>query len=436
MAKTSLQRPEQSRHSSAEGDNRYDDAKGCSKVKCISLDYGADEPLLLEVDDDALVADCRGPVGVAGEAARQLVTAACSETKSGPPLESHVVPGDRVAIGLSADAPQAAEVLAAVATRLVAAGVDAADITVLRAPPLEPLGCGVPDQEGVPAIGGATVFDPAIEPQTSYMAADEAGRPIHLARALVDADVVVSLGQWGWDAAFGGCSFEGELWPTFSRRSCREEIVRSLATRGRRAIDAWRVSNQEAIWQLGVCANLRLVAGRGDTLAGAAFGLPDAAARRARKLAAGWRPTVPSAAMLTIASLSNPRGGTAMLLRAVAAAARVTHPTGTVCVASRLAERPGVIFSRWREGAPLDALVREAVGTGDQSLITDAFQTRFFARALGDRRLVLLSDLDEATVEELELGFAAMPEVVERLAHRAESVAVLHEADRMLPRLA
>jgi hypothetical protein len=95
-----------------------------------------------------------------------------------------------------------------------------------------------------------------------------------------------------------------------------------------------------------------------------------------------------------------------------------------------------VIFSRWREGAPLDALVREAVGTGDQSLITDAFQTRFFARALGDRRLVLLSDLDEATVEELELGFAAMPEVVERLAHRAESVAVLHEADRMLPRLA
>ena len=26
--------------------------------------------------------------------------------------------------------------------------------------------------------------------------------------------------------------------------------------------------------------------------------------------------------------------------------------TGTVCIASRLAERPGVIFARWREGAP------------------------------------------------------------------------------------
>jgi hypothetical protein len=403
-------------------------------VKCIPLDYGDDEPLLLEVDDAALVADCRGPEGVTGDAAGQLVTAAFSATESGPPLESHVVPGDRVAIGLAADAPQAAEVVAAVATRLVAAGVDPADITVLRAPPLEPLGCGVPEQtRGVPAIGAATAFDPAVEPQTSYMAADEAGRPIHLARALVDADVVVSIGQWGWDAAFGGRSIEGELWPTFSRRSCREEIVRSLARRGRRAIDAWMVSNHEATWQLGVCANLRLVAGRADTLAAAAFGLSDA--RQARRLAAGWRPRVRATAMLTIASLSNPRGGTAMLLRAVAAAARVTHPTGTMCVASRLAERPGVIFARWREGAPLDALVREAVGTGDQALITDAFQTRFFARALGERRLVLLSDLDEATVEELELGFAATPEVVERLAHRSDSVTVLHEADRMLPRV-
>jgi len=76
-------------------------------VKCIRLDYGADDPLLLEVDDDALVADCRGPEGVVGEAARQLVTAALASATAGPPLESNVVPGDRVAIGLTGDLPQA-----------------------------------------------------------------------------------------------------------------------------------------------------------------------------------------------------------------------------------------------------------------------------------------------------------------------------------------
>jgi hypothetical protein len=109
-------------------------------------------------------------------------------------------------------------------------------------------GAGPQWATGISEIGSATAFDPAVEPQTSYMAADEAGRPIHLARALVDADVVVSIGQWGLDAAFGGRSFEGELWPTFSRRSCREELVCSLAKRGRRAVDAWMVSNHEATW--------------------------------------------------------------------------------------------------------------------------------------------------------------------------------------------
>lgn len=405
-------------------------------MKCITLAYGAEEPLVLEVDDDALVADCRGPAGVIGEAARTLVTTAVAATALGPPLELHVVPGDRVVIGLAGDVPQAVEVVTAVAERLIASGVEPADITVLHAPPLDGASAGTSPPLAIPSgMGTVAMFDPTAEPQTSYVDADEAGRPIHLARLLVDADVVVGVGSWGWDAAFGGRSIEGELWPTFSRKSCRQELVRALAKRGRRALAPWRMSNHEATWRLGMCASLRVIAGRGGTLAAAAFGLPDGVAENARTLAAGWSPLVKGVALTTIASLSDPRGGLAMLLRAVSAAARVTHPTGTVCIASRLAERPGVIFARWREGAPLDALVREAVGTGDQALINDAFQTRFFARALGERRLVLLSDLDEATVEELELGFAAKPEVVERLAHRSDSVVVMHEADRMLPRV-
>ena len=138
--------------------------------------------------------------------------------------------------------------------------------------------------------------------------------------------------------------------------------------------------------------------------------------------------------MLAVASLADPGGGFETVTRAVAAAARVTHPGGTICVACRLAEPPGLIFSRWRQGAPLEPLVHEAVGTGDPAIIVDAVQTRLFARALGDRRLVLLSDLDEGVVEELEFGYAATPEVVERLAHRSESVIVLHEAERLSPK--
>ena len=191
---------------------------------------------------------------------------------------------------------------------------------------------------------------------------------------------------------------------------------------------------QEITWQLGVCASLRLVAGRGDSLAAVCFGLPETAARQAREQAAAWSPEVRAPAALTICSLASPQRGFAAITRAVAAAARVTQPGGTVCIASTVTAPPGTIFTRWRQGAPLEPLIHEAIGTGDSALIADAVETRLFARALDDRRLVLLSALDESTVEDLEFGFADTPAVVERLARRAESLIVLREADRMFPR--
>jgi hypothetical protein len=404
-------------------------------LKCIALKYGADEPLLLEPGEGAAVADRRGPDGVRGEDARRATAAAIAAPADGPGLGEHVVAGDRVTLAVSGCVPQGDAVVAAVVDAVTAAGVRPEDVTVLRAPPLECAAGGGPwTPLAVPPGGAAAAeFDPAVDAQTSYIAADAAGRPVHVARQLVDADVVVAIGAWGWDAALGGRGLDGEVWPAFSRQTCRRSLLRTLASRGRRGLPAWRTSVREAMWQLGLCASLRVVPGRDGSLHAAAFGMPASAARAARGLSEGWRPQVPGPAAVTIASLSDPRGGLPALLRAVAAAARVTHSTGTICVASRIDVPPGIVFTRWREGAALRPLVREALGTGDEVLVADAFLTRFFARALGERRLVLLCDLDEATVEGLEFGHAATPEVVERLAHRADSVIVLDEADRMLP---
>lgn len=407
-------------------------------MKHVTLDYGVAEPLVLEVGGAALLADCLGPEGLAGAAAEKLVAAAVESPPAGPGLQTHAVPGDRVAIALAGSVPQPAAVLSAVVGKLQAAGVAGDDITLLHAPPLEHLQAAGPAAQAPATLENScrlVEFDPAADADTAYLAADEEARPLHLARALVDADLVVAVGQWGFDAALGGRSLEGEIWPAFARAACREDLVRALARKGRHALAGWRANMQEIAWQLGVCASLRLVAGRGGSLAAAAFGLPDAAARLARGQAAAWSPEVEAPAAVTICSLADAAGGFAAVTRAVAAAARVTQPGGTICVASTVAIPPGPIFTRWREGAPLEAIVHEAVGTGDAAIIADAVQTRLFARALLDRRLVLLSALDEATVENLEFGFAESPAVVERLARRAESLVVLHEADRMFPRL-
>jgi hypothetical protein len=246
--------------------------------------------------------------------------------------------------------------------------------------------------------------------------------------------VVVAVGRFGWDAALGGRSPEGELWPAFGRRDNRESLARELARRGREALVDWRGAVHDITWQLGVCASLRLVAGRGDTLHAACFGLPEEATRAARAAAAAWRPTVEEPADLAVATLASNATGFGAVVRAIAAAARVTLPTATIAVVAGAAATPGIVLTRSRQGTPLGPLVREAIASGDPALIADAVEARLLARCLGDRRVVLLSSLDEAAVEEIGFGHAADSAVVERLANRAEQVVVLHEADRMFPR--
>lgn len=402
-------------------------------MNTITLDYGADEPLVLD-SLEGRVESFAPPAGVVGAEARRLVAEAVAAPVHGPPLAAHVVPGDRVVIALAGDVVQAGEVTAAIRDCLVAAGVASADVAVLAAPSL---GFDAMQASSRPSIHSAVeAFDPTSDSATAYLAADEDGRPLHLARALVDADVVVAVGEWGYAPALGGRSLEGELWPTFARDECRHDLLVALARRGRNALSGWKGGMQEIAWQLGVCASLRLVRGSGGSLAAARFGLPDEATRQARDAATAWSPELDPVADIAVVSLSDPDAGFGSIAAAAAAAARATRPGGTICVACRHVDPAGIVLTRWRQGAPLEGLVHEAVASGDRTLIADALLTRLFARAIDDRRLVLLSDLGEEAVEELEFGYASTPEVIERLAQRAERLAVLAEADRCLPKAA
>lgn len=390
----------------------------------IALSFGAPEPLLLDIDATSLVANLVGPAGSTGAAATRLVATATAAPPAGPPLSAHVVPGDRVVIAVSGSIPQAPHVIGALTEQLFAAGVDPAALSVLHAGPT------------VTGLDAAQEFHADTAAETAYLAADEAGRPLHVARALVDADVVVTVGAWAHDARLGGRSLAGELWPAFGRAACDATLMLDLARCGRRALQPWAENVRTLTWQLGVTSCLRLVAGRDGSLAFAAFGMAKDAARQARQAASAWAPTVAAPADLAICSLSEPAAGFDAITRAVAAAARITRPTATICIVTTTTDTPGPVVTRWRQGAPLQPLVREACASGDPSLVADAVVTRFFARALEDRRLVLLSNLDEGTIEDLEFGYAATPDTVTRLARRADSVAILHEADLLFPRLA
>lgn len=382
----------------------------------VVLEWGSGTPLDLELPQ-ATVFDLRGPAGGRGSEASRIVRSALAEPHEVPPLSSHVVPGDRVTIAIAGEVAEEQAVVAAVTESLAAGGVAEADVTVLR----------------------SADFTMADDSRTSYLAADAEANPIYLAREIIDADCVVTIAEWNWDASLSGRGIDGEIFPAFSRKSCRESLARRLLDGPHAALAAWRDSLGEVIDKLGLLASLRIIPGAGSSVAGAVFDSPAASLRAAKEAASGWKPTVAAAVDCSIASLHEPAGKPPdfeALVRGVAAAARITAADGTICVASRLCTRPGPVFTRWRQGLPLGPLMREAVESDDPSLIADAFIARRFHRVLGGRRLVLLSAHDEETVEDLAFGHADSPETIRRLAKRARSVAVLHEADRMLPAIA
>ena len=394
----------------------------------ISLGF-ADDTLAIDLAEGSILTECFGPMGATGESATDLVAQTLTSPGHGPPLAAHVVPGDRVTIAIAADIPQPAAVHRAVAACLQQAGVAADEITVLCA---DPSGGSA---AGLAAETSGSCFDSSIESAMAYLAADAEARPLYLARALVDADVVVSVGGFGWDAALVGRSLAGEIWPAFGRRENRESLLRDILRQGRKALVDWRSELHDITWQLGLIASLRLVPGRAGSLHAACFGLPEEAARHARDRAESWRPQVAEPADVAVATLAAARPSFHAVVRGVAAAARMTLPDATICLVGDLADRPGPVISRWRQGTPLEPLLREAAASGDPVLIADALDAKLLSRTLGERRLVLLSKLEEEEVEDLGFGHAADAAVIERLANRGESVVILHEADLMLPRI-
>ena len=407
----------------------------------VDLNYGSEDPLVIDsISSDAIV-EIRGPEGVDADAAVGVIRDALLLPVAGPPLSKHVVPGDRVIIAQAGDLPGGTllsdSIYSAILEILQSGGVSPDDVQRIIAPPtMESDALSLSDELPSTEIQNisTTIFNRLIDSDTAYLSADEAGEPLHLAGALIDADVVLSIGSFGYDASLRGRSPEGELWPSFARQNRCQKFIKALLKKRQLTLHHWRDESEQITAQLGIMASLRLVAGNHQTLAGAAFGFPSASIAQSRAHAKGWRPTISSRSPLTIAGIPDRPCRFVELTRAVAAAARVTTHDGTICIACNMSEKPGIIFTRWRHGVDLPMLLREASDSEETVLLLDALHTSLFAQALENRRLVLLSHLDQEFVEDLDIGHAETPDAINRLIQQSESVTVLHEANRLCPK--
>lgn len=399
-------------------------------MTCI-LRYGSGSSVTLEPPPGALVAECGRPHGEALGEVGPAVRRALTEPLDYPPLARGMTPGDRVVLALEPGLPQAAQIVAAVVACLIEAGVDADGITVLRSQ--ADAHHQAPDpRAALPGpwrkrVGLAT-HDPADRKQLAYLAALDSGEPILLNRLLTEADVVLPLGAIGKRGSLGYHGIHGAVYPTFSATETQGKFFaagvfhRDLAYRRHLVRQC-----DEVGWLLGIQFTIQVVPGGGDAVLGVLAGQCDAVRRVGwQRYRAAWGFAAPPRASLVVAAIEGNASQQTwtQVGEALHVAAKLAETGGAVALLCDLQSPPGPVLQRLAaRRSPKAALRALARHPCEEALV--AVQ---LCHALHRGHVYLLSRLDPATVESLEMAPLGHPEELARLVRRHSSCIVLANA--------
>jgi hypothetical protein len=156
------------------------------------------ERVEFDVPDERVVGSWSGPASIPTAEVGGRVLEALGDPRGYPPLRQAVVPGDRVVIALDPETPELGAVLGASCEVLRSAGVEPETTRVLA--PAPPPG-GWPF--GLPSGVEWSVHDPEDRAGIAYLATTPQGRRVYLNRHATDADFVLAIGRFGFDAALG-----------------------------------------------------------------------------------------------------------------------------------------------------------------------------------------------------------------------------------------
>jgi Lactate racemase N-terminal domain len=394
----------------------------------VEVDF-QDKTLELELPDEQCVAVWRGPAGHTHAASPEIVRAALEAPRDYPPLRQTVVPGDRVTIALDPAISEPGVVLGAIAEILREAGVDGENLTVLL-----PSASTFPFEGTLPPGAVAVAHDPSDRSQLAYLAATKEGRRIYLNRHLTDADVVLPVGQVGFDPILGYSGPWGVIFPGLSD-------LEALSThRGRFRVDddshhqekhnrANRDESIEVGWLLGTQLHVGVVpAIRGivEILAGRDSSVCE---QGIASLEQHWTFRPESRAEIVVAGVGRP--GTLPLLDSLAEG---------LATATRLVQHGGKIIMLSNATGQVGPALRCLIDAGDaergKSLLRGHEKDEDFhvagriAQAVAWADVFLYSALPRELVEELSMIPIEKPEQARRLVAQGRSATFLSFADR------
>jgi nickel-dependent lactate racemase len=366
-----------------------------------------------------------------------VVTAALQSPLEFPPLSQAVVPGDRVVVALDRSTPGAATLVRCVWDCLAARGVSPEDVLVIHPATVDASPC--PDPRGLLPAGARrevrwACHDAEAPGACTYLASTAVNERIYLARELVDADVVVSVGAMAYDPVLGYRGTHSVLYPGLSS----QEAIRRAHGLGHDELgpdDArgLRQTIDEVGWLLGVQFTLQVIpAGQGgvaDVLAGAS----DAVLRKGKTLLRRrWHVRLPERPRTVVLAVDATAYASPWwsLGAALDVGRRIVARHGRILVLTDLSTAPvGGGWNLLRDSrTPRDAFQPLRAAAPD-----DLIPATSLAKAVDWANVHLLSRLPTELVEELFMAPLGETEDVDRLLDQDERCVLLESAQYVHP---
>ena len=366
--------------------------------------------------------DTQGPIDPVAAAARGW-----ESPLEFPPLSAATVPGDRVAIAVDADVPQAADIVRGTVESLQRAGIEPGAISIVTTSEALSQRC----RDALAGNGTSdvsyVVHDPTDEQNLCLLGATRHGA-LMTNRTIFDADLVLPIGVARVND-YG--AFDG-LFPQFTDNDTLERfrVPEPLETEEQHKARARETS--EAGWLIGAPLVMRIVPGPGETVAHVLAGDPNVVAERSHELCRReWAWTAERRASLVIATITG--GAEAQtwpnVARALAAAERLVDEGGAVAVCSNIDQPPGKSLGRLIGADDMERTEQRVL----QDHAEDSWAAWELARARERGPVYFLSQLDPETVEDMGLAPVANIDEIVRLAGRHESCVVLDDSQHAHP---
>ncbi|MCA9094221.1 MAG: DUF2088 domain-containing protein [Planctomycetaceae bacterium] len=399
--------------------------------------YGSGGSYSFEVSKDEEGCVCRSPEALddpGGELAKLLVT-----PLDFPPMEQAVVPGDRVVIALDRYVPAAEECIAALWKPLSEKGVQPEDLLILQ--PIALPGVAVRDPrtmlpEEIRERVGWKIHDATESERLAYLSSTVEGERIYLARELVEADLVVTVGEIAFDPVMGIRGTNSVLYPGLSN----VEAIAKAHGQGHLELGpnddrGLRQLVDEVGWMLGVQFTLQVIAGPGRSASRIFAGMDTSVWNAGREaLFEASMVTAEERVDVVLMAIEEDCAGHHwnQLGAALATARRLVAKGGKVIVLSELACEPG-------DGMNLIRQVREArdvLKPLRQQSPPDLIPATQLASMVDWAEVYLLSKLDSTLVDELFMIPIESVESVDHLLRVGDSTLFIEGAQHTFGEIA